>query len=114
MAGGEFTGDPIWDAATGGTGGYNQFFVDAGDEVAVVRSTTSTKPEPIEALFHGADVLKFHEIVRDVPVAEEVARHTGSDGTRPGLAFGLAVYPGDGTDIEALTARARVPRIRMI
>lgn len=37
VAGGEFTGDPIWDAATGGTGGYNQFFVDAGDAVAVFR-----------------------------------------------------------------------------
>jgi hypothetical protein len=34
-AGGEFTGDPIWDAATGGTGGYNQFFVDAGDDIAI-------------------------------------------------------------------------------
>lgn len=33
--GGELTGDPIFDAATGGTGGYNQFFVDAGDEIAV-------------------------------------------------------------------------------
>lgn len=33
--GGEFTGNAIFDAATGGTGGYNQFFVDAGDEVAV-------------------------------------------------------------------------------
>jgi hypothetical protein len=34
-AGGELTGDPIFDAATGGTGGYNQFFVDAGDNIAV-------------------------------------------------------------------------------
>lgn len=33
--GGELTGDPIFDAATGGTGGYNQFFVDAGDAIAV-------------------------------------------------------------------------------
>jgi hypothetical protein len=33
--GGEFTGDAIFDAATGGTGGYNQFFVDAGDEIAI-------------------------------------------------------------------------------
>ncbi|MGB1656292.1 MAG: hypothetical protein ACPHO4_03010, partial [Longimicrobiales bacterium] len=34
-AGGELTGDPIFDAATGGTGGYNQFFVDAGDNIAI-------------------------------------------------------------------------------
>ncbi len=33
--GGELTGDPIFDAATGGTGGYNQFFVDAGDNIAM-------------------------------------------------------------------------------
>lgn len=33
--GGELTGNPVFDAATGGTGGYNQFFVDAGDDVAV-------------------------------------------------------------------------------
>lgn len=47
--GGEFTGNPIFDAATGGTGGYNQFFVDAGDEVAVFngeyRSSLIVEPE---------------------------------------------------------------------
>jgi hypothetical protein len=32
--GGAQTGDALFDAATGGTGGYNYFFVDAGDEVA--------------------------------------------------------------------------------
>ena len=45
------------------------------DEVAVVRQTTSRKPEPIEALFDGADVLRFHDVVRKVPVAEELVRH---------------------------------------
>jgi len=34
-AGGEYTGDPLFDAATGGTGGYNYFFVDAGDAIAM-------------------------------------------------------------------------------
>lgn len=34
--GGELTGNAIFDAATGGTGGYNQFFVDAGDNIAVI------------------------------------------------------------------------------
>jgi hypothetical protein len=47
--GGELTGDPIFDAATGGTGGYNQFFVDAGDEIAVFngepRSSIIVHPE---------------------------------------------------------------------
>lgn len=35
--GGELTGNATFDAATGGTGGYNQFFVDAGDDVAMFR-----------------------------------------------------------------------------
>lgn len=47
--GGEFSGNAIFDAATGGTGGYNQFFVDAGDNVAVFngehRSSLITWPE---------------------------------------------------------------------
>jgi len=45
------------------------------DEIAVVRQTTSKKPEPIQPLFTGADVLEFHEVVRKVPVAEELIRY---------------------------------------
>ena len=45
------------------------------DEVAVVARTTGAKPEPIQALFTGQDVLKFHEIIRKVPVAEEIVRY---------------------------------------
>jgi MoxR-like ATPase len=45
------------------------------DEVAVVQRTTSKKSEPIEALFTGEDILRFHELVRRVPVAEEVVRY---------------------------------------
>jgi MoxR-like ATPase len=45
------------------------------DEVAVVKQTTSRRPEPIQALFSGEDVLRFHELVRRVPVAEEVVRY---------------------------------------
>lgn len=43
------------------------------DELQVVLNTTSKKSEPIEAIFTGEDVLKFHELVRSMPVAEEVA-----------------------------------------
>ncbi len=43
------------------------------DEVEVVMNTTSKKPEPIQPLFTGEDVLKFHEIVKRVPIAQEVA-----------------------------------------
>src|SRR5690349_10655709 len=45
------------------------------DEVAVVTRTTSGAPMPIQALFNGEDVLRFHEIVRKVPVAEEMVRY---------------------------------------
>lgn len=45
------------------------------DEVAVVAQTTSTRPEAIEPLFSGEDVLGFHEIVRKVPIAQSVVRY---------------------------------------
>jgi MoxR-like ATPase len=45
------------------------------DEVAVVTQTTSRAPEPVEALFSGEDVKRFHEVVRRVPVAEDVVRY---------------------------------------
>ncbi len=45
------------------------------DEVAVVTRTTSITPEPIQPLFTGADVVQFHEIVKKVPVAEDVVRY---------------------------------------
>jgi MoxR-like ATPase len=40
----------------------------------VVQQTTSTRKAAIDALFTGRDVLQFHELVRKVPVAEEVVR----------------------------------------
>jgi MoxR-like ATPase len=45
------------------------------DEVAVVRQTTSRLPEPIQAIFSGEDVLRFHEVVRSVPIAEDLVRY---------------------------------------
>ena len=47
--GGEFTGNALFDAASGGTGGYNLFYIDAGDRVAIYngepRSSLVTIPE---------------------------------------------------------------------
>ena len=56
------------------------------DEVAVVMQTTSRKTEPLEPLFDGADVLKFHDVVRKVPVAEDLVRYAVrlASATRPG------------------------------
>ena len=45
------------------------------EEVAVVARTTARNPEPITPLFTGEDVLRFHEIVRKVPVAEDLIRY---------------------------------------
>ena len=45
------------------------------EEVAVVQQTTSRKTEAIEPLFDGRDVLQFHEVVRKVPIAEDLVRH---------------------------------------
>ena len=45
------------------------------DEVAVVLQTTTARPESIQPLFTGEDVLRFHEIVRRVPIATEVASY---------------------------------------
>jgi MoxR-like ATPase len=45
------------------------------DEVKVVTQTTSVRPAAISALFTEADVLRFHELVRSVPIAEEMVRY---------------------------------------
>jgi MoxR-like ATPase len=50
-------------------------YLPEADEVEVVRRTTASAPSLIQALFTGQDVLRFHEIVRQVPVAEEVIRY---------------------------------------
>ena len=45
------------------------------DEVAVVKQTTSRKPEPIQPLLSGDDVRRFNSVVQKVPIAEEVIRY---------------------------------------
>ncbi len=45
------------------------------DEVAVVTQTTAGRPEPVTPLFSGEDVMRFHEVVRRVPIAEDVVRY---------------------------------------
>ena len=45
------------------------------DEVEVVRRTTAGGVEKIEKLYGGEDVIRFHEVVRRVPVAEELVRY---------------------------------------
>jgi MoxR-like ATPase len=45
------------------------------DEVAVVQQTTARNSATIVPLFTGEDVLKFHELVRQVPIAENLIRY---------------------------------------
>src|SRR5882762_8867726 len=45
------------------------------EEVTVVAQTTARNAEPISPLFTGEDVLRFHGLVRKVPVAEDLVRH---------------------------------------
>ncbi|MEA3213114.1 MAG: MoxR-like ATPase [Chthoniobacter sp.] len=45
------------------------------DEVAVVQRTTSPAGETIQPLFTGEDVLRFHALVKKVPVAEDLVRY---------------------------------------
>ncbi len=58
------------------------------DEVAVVTQTTSRRAEPIEPLFSGDDVRKFHDVVRRVPIADELVRYAVqlAAASRPGQA----------------------------
>jgi MoxR-like ATPase len=45
------------------------------EEVEVVTRTTAASSARIEPLFTGEDVLRFHDVVRRVPVAEDVVRY---------------------------------------
>jgi len=45
------------------------------EEVAVVQRTTARDSQPIESIFTGQDVLGFHSLVRNVPIAEDLVRY---------------------------------------
>ena len=49
-------------------------YLNEDDEVEVVTRTTGKAGEPVEPLFDAEDLLKCHEVVRRVPVAEDVVR----------------------------------------
>jgi MoxR-like ATPase len=50
-------------------------YLPEAEEVAVVQRTTSTESATIEPIFAGEDVIRFHQMVRKVPVAEEMVRY---------------------------------------
>ncbi len=61
-------------------------YLPENEEVEVVARTTSQAAPAIEARFSGDDVLRFHEMVRKVPVADEIVRYAVrlAAATRPG------------------------------
>ena len=50
-------------------------YLSENDEVAVVAQTTSRQAEPIAPLFTGEDVQRFHQVIRKVPIAEDLVRY---------------------------------------
>ncbi len=56
------------------------------DEVEVVRRTTGAPGAPVETIFSGEDLLQCHQLIRRVPVSEEVLRYAVklASATRPG------------------------------
>ena len=44
-------------------------------EVAVVQQTTTDQSKSIEPLFNSEDVLRFNDLVRKVPIAEDITRY---------------------------------------
>src|SRR5205809_4620463 len=50
-------------------------YLSEDDEVAVIKQTTALGSATIEPIFSGEDVLRFHDIVRKVPIADDLARY---------------------------------------
>jgi MoxR-like ATPase len=49
-------------------------YLPEADEIAVIQRTTAAGGEKIEPIFTGEDVLRFHGLVRKVPIAEDLVR----------------------------------------
>ncbi len=49
-------------------------YLPEADEIRVVQATTGKPPEPIQPLFDADDVLRFHNLVRQVPVSEDLVK----------------------------------------
>jgi len=79
------------------------------DEVKVVTQTTGSRPEAIAPLFTGENVLRFHELVRSVPVAEEIVRYAVrlAAASRP-QSGGAAAFVKDWVNWGAGTRAAQV------
>ena len=61
-------------------------YLSEDDEVTVVTRTTSGKGDPVQYLFTGEQLLAFQQVVRKVPIADDIARYAVrlSAASRPG------------------------------
>ena len=50
-------------------------YLPKNDEIEVVNSTTSKRPDVLDRVMHGKDLLTYQRIVREIPVADPVARY---------------------------------------
>jgi MoxR-like ATPase len=50
-------------------------YLPEAEEVAVVQQTTAQRPPALAPLFTGEDVLRFHELVRQMPIAQDLIRY---------------------------------------
>ena len=50
-------------------------YLPKSEEIEVVNSTTSKRPEKLDYVMHGKDLLLYQRIVREIPVADPVARY---------------------------------------
>lgn len=50
-------------------------YLSEDDEVAVVQQTTAVQKDEVQPLFSGEDLIKCHEVVRRVPIAEDIVRY---------------------------------------
>jgi MoxR-like ATPase len=50
-------------------------YLPEADEMEVVARTTGARPEPLNAVFTGADLLRFNGLVRQVPASADMVRY---------------------------------------
>ena len=61
-------------------------YLSSHDEIEVVLRTTGVENEVVEPLFSGEDVAKFHQVVRQVPIARDLVAYAVhlAEASRPG------------------------------
>ena len=74
------------------------------DEVAVVQPDHLAEARADRAAVHGQDVLRFHEIVRKVPIAEDLVRYA--------VRLAAASRPGQRRPASSTTGLAGAPGLR--